>query len=136
MSQVGTAATDVVGVDPAGADRVVLLDGPAARIALLFLTGSCVPCQRFWASPPPALGAGSGAIHIVTPDPSTDDRRRVARLAAQTSVPVVMSSQAWVAYGVSQACRLIVVDHGTVVANTQAPDSWAEVAAWCGRLWA
>jgi len=59
---------------------------------------------------------------VIDPDPATEDRRRVAKLAARSPHPVVMSTQAWTAYGVTKAPWLVILDHGMVVIDQPAPE--------------
>jgi hypothetical protein len=90
-------------------------------VALIFLTGSCKPCQAYWGP-----FTARAPIALITPDPATEDRRRVAKLAGGSPHPVVMSTEAWLAYGVTKAPWLVVIDHGTVVADEPAPDELAD----------
>lgn len=74
---------------------------------LYFLTSSCQPCRPVWAA------VGDGAAVVVTPDPSTESRRKVAELAPD-GVTVVMSSEAWFAYGAGPAPWKVTVSGGVV----------------------
>jgi hypothetical protein len=58
----------------------------------------------------------------------------VAKLAAGSPHPVVMSSQAWVAYGVSKAPWLVIIDRRTVVADQPAPDEVGDALVLLDRL--
>ena len=115
-------------MDPAGAPAKASLD---ALTAVVFLTSSCRPCQAYWKEAPAGAAGGQAAsIVYVTPDPSTESRRRVARLAAQAApTPVIMSTEAWLAYGVTQAPWLVVVRDGQVMVDGPAPSEPGEVLA-------
>ena len=91
-SRVGHPVDPISGVDPTGQVVSVVPDGAT----VYFLTTWCEPCRPVWA----ALGRGRDLV--VTPDPSTENRRRVAELAPD-GVQVVMSSDAWFAYGAGPA---------------------------------
>ncbi len=110
------------GVTPAG-EPVHIDDGVAPRL-VAFLTSSCLPCRLWWAE----LGTRAHpAAVIVTPDPSTEDARAVAALDTGR-VPVVMSSDAWFAYGIRGSPILVVERDRTVAAKGDA-HSWAELEA-------
>jgi hypothetical protein len=128
QGRVGTAAVDIEGVSPAG-DRIGV-DVKGARLAVLvFLTSSCEPCHALWE----ALGKGAGgelpgrpSVVAVTPSPSTESRRKVAELAAGDAA-VVMSTEAWQAYGVATAPFCVVIARG--VLRSEAPlRRWSQVA--------
>jgi hypothetical protein len=134
----GRPASGFAGVDPQGRQTTVVVDGEATgaraptggtsklnQLVLVFLTSSCQPCQLLWGGAAP-LGDGVPTF-IVTPSPSTESRRKVAELAPLT-VPVVMSSEAWHAYGVTRAPWLVVLDRGIVAAEGPAPADWAGIA--------
>lgn len=78
-----------------------------ADLDLLFLTSDCRECRDSWSS------AAAGVV-IVTPDPATDSPRAVARLAP-AGATVVMSSQAWHAYGVTKSPWRVQVRAGQIV---------------------
>jgi hypothetical protein len=125
--RVGTAASRVAGVDPRGAEIAVDVDG---LVALVFLTSSCRPCQPYWRA-----GSVAAPVAFVTPDPSTEDRRRVVKLAAYVpGLPVAMSTAAWLAYHVTKAPWLVIVERATVVVDQPAPASPAEVLVMLDRL--
>jgi hypothetical protein len=129
-------------VSPTGAPVSVGLSGE--RAVVLFLTSSCYGCRAIWdgfaaraqeAGPPegvapsssPTPGKPDNAIVVlVTPSPSTESARRVAALAPG-GVEIVMSSEAWHAYGVTAAPSYVAVAGGRVVAQGAAPARWAEV---------
>ena len=102
--------TVIEGTAPDGSTvRVDLSEG---RRTVWFLTSSCRPCRALW----PALSAGD---LVVTPSPSTESRRAVARLAPG-GVAVVMSSEAWFAFDPGPAPWRVVVSGGRVVHSASA----------------
>jgi hypothetical protein len=108
----GEQADPIEGVDPSG--EVVSVQVREGTTVLLFLTSSCRPCLPLWAGPP--------ADHTiyVTPSPATESRRRVGQLARPGQV-VVMSSDAWHAYGVRRAPWMVVVEEGVIAVDSPAP---------------
>jgi hypothetical protein len=119
-------ATPVRGVGPDGSPTEVSVDQP---VALIFLTSSCKPCQAYW-----GRFSARGAIALITPDRATEDRRRVAKLAATSPHPVVMSTDTWLAYGVTKAPWLVIVDKGTVVTDRPAPEQVADTLVLLDRV--
>ncbi len=117
-SRTGQPAPPIEGVDPGGRPSSVQVS--SGRIALVFLTTSCQPCQPFWTGTPPPWGV------LITPGPATESRRRVGELARPGQL-VVMSSEAWHAYGVRRAPWLVMVEDGTVVADAPAPADWGSL---------
>lgn len=105
-SRLGQPAPPITGVDPAG--RPLSLD-PEGR-TVYFLTSSCRPCRPLW----DAL-SGNRSV-VVTPDPSTESRRKVAELAPP-GVTVVMSSDTWFAYAAGPAPWVVTVSGATVVSE-------------------
>jgi hypothetical protein len=96
------------------------------RRVLLFLTSSCDGCRQLWEA---ATGtAADGDVILVTPSPSTESAKDVARLAPAGG-EVVMSSEAWHAFGVTAAPWFAVVADGLIAAEGAAPATWEQVAA-------
>ncbi len=94
---------------------------PAIPTLLAFLTSGCGTCAGFWESLSQArLPAGVQTL-IVTHGPEREQPARVAALAAQAGIPVVMSSRAWEDYSVPGAPYFVLVDgsiRGEGVATT------------------
>lgn len=103
--------------------------GPGSRLVAAFLTSSCTGCGVFWAALATA-GEGSqpveSAVVVVTPDPATEDRRAVQNLAPP-GLPVVMSTEGWLDYGVNGSPWFVVVADGVIRAEGVAHD-WSELA--------
>lgn len=97
-------------------------------LVVAFLTSSCATCATFWkALGADNVGEGDPPLVVVTPDPTTEDRRQVARLAPG-STPVVMSSAGWIDWGVFGSPFFVVVADGLIVAEGVAAD-WDEMLA-------
>lgn len=151
-----SSVADITGVDHRGSPlRVDLTEGSGWTV-LLFLTTKCAGCRDiFDAALNGARGGLLGAseelygrvrVVVVTPDPSEQDPRAVARLvdrdATTHPVTVVMSSAAWRSYSVfgPPFFSLIggaiprVVTEGVVVSPEQVCDSVAtaieKVSSW------
>lgn len=105
-SRLGQPAGALEGVDPAG--RPVSVDPEG--LTVYFLTSSCEPCRPLW----PTVTAERAVV--VTPDPSTESRRKVAELTPE-GVRVVMSSDSWFAYAAGPAPWKVRVAGGVVVAE-------------------
>jgi hypothetical protein len=124
---VGTAAVaGLSGNSPAGAPMEVALEG--GRRVLLFLTSSCHGCRPLWRG---AAHKAGGRVILVTPSPSTESAWDVAGLAP-AGCEVLMSSEAWHAFGVTAAPWLAVVADGCIVAEGPAPATWEQVEALAG----
>lgn len=106
------AALDVEGVTPSGERTVVGVDGAPRQILLAFLSSGCSTCQTFW----DALGDGQadglpGDIRVVVVTAGADRESPAAIVArAPSTVPVVMSSQAWDDYQVPGSPYFVHVD--------------------------
>jgi hypothetical protein len=125
---VGTAAiANLSGTSPAGAPKEVALEG--RRLVLLFLTSSCSGCRPLWEGATDQ--AGSGVI-LVTPSPSTESAPNVAALAP-AGRDVLMSSEAWHAFGVTAAPWFVVVADGVIAAEGAAPATWQQIEALEGK---
>ena len=128
-SQLGTPARDLHGTAPDGHPIAVAVDRQS--LVLLFLTSSCFDCRVLWegmaASAHPLPGPEvAPRVVVVTPSPSTESARQVAALASE-GTEVVMSSDAWHAYGVTGAPWCVAVADGVVAADGPAPTTWTEL---------
>jgi hypothetical protein len=111
-----TTGCDISGVDPAGTRRAIGIVDSGEPVVLLFLSSSCHGCRDLWEGMDElrhALGPRV-RVMVVTRGPEQEDAATVARLAASASVvsdpgahgsghgsaEVVMSSQAYLDYGV------------------------------------
>ena len=119
----GTRAEVVAGVSPDG-DLAALV--PSSGV-VVFLTSSCLACRDVWGALGDGRASGLQVAAVVTPDAAMENVRAVRKLAPP-AVPVVMSSAAWHAYGVSVSPWVVVVIGGLVVAEGRA-DGWEAMAA-------
>jgi hypothetical protein len=106
------------GARPAGSDRAAAGRGTAG------VGGGPPAGARSWSS----AATGKTPAILVTPSPSTESAKQVAALAP-AGIEVLMSSEAWHAYGVTAAPWYVVVAGGVVVAEGPAPASWRKVKA-------
>jgi hypothetical protein len=111
------SASDLVGVTPGGqgADEAIVaaVVGTAHDTLIGFLSSGCLTCRTFWeevgSGRPLGLPAGTRLV-LVTKGPEDESVSAVADLAP-AELPVVMSSQAWEAYGVPGSPYFVYV-HG------------------------
>jgi hypothetical protein len=122
------AASELAGTSPAGAPLQVTLGNQ--RTVLFFLTSSCYGCRPLWQELGGApAGAFQGArLILVTPSPSTESARDVVALASP-GLEVLMSSEAWHAFGVTAAPWFAVVAEGLIAAEGPAPAGPNQVEA-------
>lgn len=131
-----TSVSDVVGTTPAGDSIAVGLQGSGEPTLLAFLTSGCQTCAGFWEAFGKAdqLSVPGGArLVVVTKGPEHESQSRVAELAP-SQLPVVMSDQAWEAYGVPVAPYFIYVDGASErIVGEGAAGTWDHVADLCQR---
>ena len=127
---VGSPAPPIGGRSPSGAPVDVAVGPAGAAHLALFMTSGCLACREVWT----ALGDGRGeelagrpAVVVVTPDPTLEDARAVAALAA-AGLEVVMSTEAWQAYRAGPSPWVALVRNGTVVAEGPA-GGWQDVTS-------
>ena len=123
-------ASDLAGVTPGDEAIVVGVVGTAHDTLIGFLSSGCLTCQTFWeavgSDRPLGLPAGTRLV-LVTKSPDEESVGAVARLAP-AELPVVMSSQAWQAYGVPGSPYFVYV-HGRSgrVVGEGAATRWEQV---------
>ncbi|MBV9660007.1 MAG: hypothetical protein JO337_02505 [Acidimicrobiales bacterium] len=105
----GESAPPIRGTDLDGAPAE-LIPGPG-RTVVLFMTSTCRSCRPVWES-----FATHPDVVVVTPDPATENRRKLRRLAGDRR-RVIMSSAAWLDYVTGPAPWTVIVEDGTVVGN-------------------
>ena len=131
----GTAATDITGVDPGGTAIQLAVANTRHRTLLAFLSSSCLTCQTFWSTlDDPTIDIPLGArLIVVTQGAEAESPSAVAELAAP-HVQVVLSSEAWAAYGVPGAPYFMLIDgrEGRVVGEGTAT-SWSHVSTLLRR---
>ena len=124
-------AADVAGAAPDGAAVSIAVTGRDDLTLLAFLSTGCGSCHFFW----DAFAAtdlevpGDARLVIVTKGAAAEQPGMVQKLAPST-VPVVMSSDAWDAYDVPVAPFFVLVDGGSgMVVGEGAANTWEHVAA-------
>lgn len=122
-SLVGRTAEAIAGSDPSGAPARREWE-TGRRELVAFLTGGCTTCGLFWTGFA-AADPGAMPVVVVTPGPGGESRRVVASLAGD-GLDVIMSTEAWLAYGVRGAPWFVVVADGQVAAEGSAA-SWDEL---------
>src|SRR5262245_406615 len=125
-------AQDLAGATPSG-DAVSIAVAEVRHLTLLaFLTSGCATCLEFWSAfgeaPAPEL-PGDARLVIVTKGSEAESVAALQRLAP-TSVPVVMSTDAWTAYDVPVAPFFVLVDGSSnTIVGEGAAGTWAQVTS-------
>jgi hypothetical protein len=126
MPGVGQGAYDVTGVTPHDEAVAVSVSGVAHDTVLAFLTSGCSTCEQLF-SERPTLPANTRLVMVVKDE--SDESISEVRKLAPTDVPVVMSSQAWVDYGVPGSPYFVHVDGPAGrVRGEGAAQSWRQVS--------
>jgi hypothetical protein len=128
-------ASDVAGRSPYGTMLSISVVSAGGSTLLAFLTSRCATCSTFWdALASRGFRAPSGARIVVVTKGEEAESSTSLRELAPPDVPVVMSSDAWEAYGVTVAPYFAYVhgDSATVV-DEVAPDSWDDVVSMSDR---
>lgn len=123
---------DVTGVDPDGGAVHIAVVGARQDTLLAFLSTGCSTCRTFWdAFRATTLGPvpGNARLVVVTRGADGESPGLVGDLAPAT-IPVVMSSQAWEAYGVPVAPYFVLVsaEAGAVIGEGAAT-SWPQITS-------
>jgi hypothetical protein len=108
----------------------IAVDATAHRTLVAFLSSGCLTCQEFWHAfrRPDELGLPEN-MRLVVVTKSTDEESIAAvRSLAPAGVPLVMTSDAWDAYGVPGSPYFVVVDgeQGRVIGEGTGA-SWEQV---------
>lgn len=119
-------APTVAGVTPTGDARAVAVDNTDGFTLLAFLSSGCATCADFWDAlqRPDALDLPRDTrVAIVTKGIDRELPTEVAKLTAG-SVPVVMSTEAWLEYAVPGSPFFVLVagSSGTIVGQGLAPN--------------
>jgi hypothetical protein len=127
----GAPAPSLAGPTPAG-DAIALdfgAGGGAGPTLLAFLTSGCGTCAGFWETLGDArLPAGVQTV-VVTHGAERERPGRLRKLAPP-GIPVVMSSQAWLDYGVPGAPYFVLVDGS--IRGEGAAAGWAALSSLVG----
>ena len=120
---------EMVGTTPGGAPTTIDLAGGGRPTLLAFLGSTCVSCHDLWRGADRADREGRRDLRVVvvTRGPGAESARRVAKHAPRL-VPVVMSDDAWNAYGIGVAPAFVLVDgRGSIGTRLTAAPTWPEV---------
>lgn len=127
--------SDLAGTNPGGDAVSVAVLGPGRMTLLAFLTSSCLTCRGFWeAFDGDAIDVpGRSRLVVVTKGPEAESPAALRRLAPR-SVPTVLSSEAWEAYGVPVAPYFVLVEGTTgQVVGEGAAATWDQVRNLMGQ---
>lgn len=133
-----TTGFDVTGATPADEELRIGVVGARQHTVLAFLSSGCLTCGAFWDTFAAAgrLDVPGGArLVIVTKGAEIESPSRIGELAPRT-VPVVMSTQAWLDYKVPATPFFVYVDgpSGRIVGQGSA-GTWEQVVAlWSQAL--
>lgn len=130
-----SVGADVAGTSPAG-DALSFATGGDTDTLVAFLTSGCDTCRAFWhAFSKDDLDVPDGVrVVAVTAGPEDESADRVADVAAETRVPVVMSSAAWRDYEVPRSPYFVLVEAATGrVAGEGSASTWGQVVELIGR---
>lgn len=120
-------AVDIVGTTPAGDVATIAVADTGRPTLLAFLTTGCATCASFWsalADPRARPAPGGARVVVVTKGPEAESPARVGTFDAGR-VPVVMSSEAWVAYDVQVAPYFAYVHGGSnIVVGEGSASTW------------
>lgn len=122
--RVSGPAIDIVGVTPSGAAVSLGMGRTGEQTLLLFLSSGCTSCGTFWN----ALGEGRTGPRtvVVARDADEESPSRLAHLAAP-GVDVVLSSQAWDAYGVPGSPYAVVIGPEGDITGEGTAGSWDQL---------
>ncbi|MGI9578578.1 MAG: TlpA family protein disulfide reductase [Microthrixaceae bacterium] len=123
----GRTAPDIAGPTPKGDAIVMSMSLGHTPTLVAFLSTGCLTCRGFWEDmAPPDAGTPEGTrTVIVTQGEEVETPSSVAELAP-ADIPVVMSTDAWEAYGIPVAPYFVLVENGEVVGEGAAA-SWDQV---------
>ena len=132
----GTVPVEAIsGVEPSGAARTVALTGSRGYLLVAFLSSGCSTCQAFWKAFDREFDLPSPAIRpvIVTKGAHEESPSDIAMLAP-TSIPTLMSSEAWDSFRVpgTPYFQLIDSSDGAVLGEGSA-STWARLGEMIER---
>jgi hypothetical protein len=126
-------AADLVGISSKGRRLEVRLADHGPQVLVAFLSTNCHGCDEFWTGLSDSEAEGlpaSVSTVVVTRGPETVDRAEVDGLVAGSTVPVVMSDQAWVDFQVMGYPFFILVDTAErCVIGETVGFGWADIVA-------
>lgn len=124
------AALDLTGTSPRG-DALSISLTSTPRTLLAFLSSGCLTCRELWATiddeGQPGLRSLGARLVVVGKSPSEESPAALLDLEP-TSAPTILSSEAWVHYGVPVSPYFVLVDgRERRVIGEGAGRSWAQV---------
>jgi hypothetical protein len=130
------AAYDVAGVAPGEEASLLNVVSSGSDTLLAFLSSGCLTCNTFWDTfrSDNDLGLPPGTRLVVLTKGSDMESESAVRGLAPERHPVVMSTQAWVDYGVPGSPYFVLVDGvaGRVVGEGSAT-AWEQVVRLVGE---
>ncbi len=129
---------DISGTTPGDEAVRIGVVGARQSTLLAFLSSGCLTCGGFWetfARTDRLAVPGGARLVIVTKGPEAESESRIGELAP-ASVPVVMSTGAWLEYGVPATPYFVYVDgpSGRILGEGSA-QTWEQVRAlWSQAL--
>jgi hypothetical protein len=123
----GEEAADISGETPWGDSVKLSLQTAPEPTLLAFLSTGCGACGALW----DGLRAGApvdGARVVVVTQGADAESRPLVRELAPEGAEVVMSSEAWRAYGIPGSPHFVLVDGGRV-AGQGAAAAWEQIGA-------
>ncbi len=129
---------DLAGATPADEAVRIGVVGARQSTVLAFLSSGCLTCGTFWdtfAGPDRLTVPGGARLVIVTKGPDAESDSRIRKLAPPT-IPVVMSTEAWLEYKVPHTPYFIYVDgpSGRIIGEGSA-QTWQQVVSlWSQAL--
>lgn len=106
----GRPAPDIAGATPSGDAVSVRLAGTRHDTILVFLSSGCHTCRPFWEALQAGEVATAGARLVVVTKGHADESPTAIAELAPSAYPVVMSTDAWVAYAVPGSPYVVHVD--------------------------
>jgi hypothetical protein len=126
----GHEGRDIAGTTLSGDALMIGLGADSPPTLLAFLSSGCGVCERLWQDlrvDRPAGLAPEVRLVAVVKDASAESPARL-RTLAPASVPVVMSSAAWSAYGVPATPYFVYLEGGRVQGEGSA-SGWEQILA-------
>ena len=129
VTQPGTTSSqahDIAGATPAGGASAIRVKGVPQPTLLAFMSATCSTCDNFWERfelDEVLRTLGSTRLVIVTKGPEEESPAHIDLLAPQ-GIPLVMSTQAFLDYGVPGTPYFVMVDGtaGSVTGEGSASD--------------
>ena len=126
---------DISGTTPRGGALLVGLENRNERTLLAFLTSGCATCRNFWDAfkNDAALPRSVDRLVIVTKSNDEESPAALGNLAPRDHA-VVMSSEAWDAYGVPVSPYFVLVDGASgTIDGEGAASTWTQVGSLLSR---